>query len=132
LGAREKLLVESLAEILEARPDRVRKHRHGAVPISPQLFVNEAFHLGPLIRGERIDFGQQDRDVGCKSAQAADQFDVVRGKRRIDPHRDQRQARVWQPLRGRIRVVLEDAVEPRRVDETDTAIAFHRGHFQMH
>jgi hypothetical protein len=27
--------------------------------------------------------------------------------------------------------VLEDAIEPRRVDETDTAIAVHRGHFEM-
>ena len=129
--ARQKVLVELLPEILEAGPDRVRKHRHGAVPIPPQLLANEAFDLAPLIRGECIDFGQQDRDVGGKAPQVADQFDVVMRKRRIDSHRDQCQSRVWQPLRGRIRVVLEDAIEPRRVDETDTAIAVHRGHFEM-
>jgi len=50
-GAQEKLLIQLLAQILKAGPDRVRKHRHGAVPIPRQLLVNEALDLGPLIRG---------------------------------------------------------------------------------
>src|ERR1035441_4985947 len=118
--------------MLEARPDRVRKYRDGIIPISCQLRLNELPHLDALIFIQDVNLREKKRDVGGVSAQVSDQLDVVLRERRVDADRDQSQPHVRKPFQGSIRIVLEDALEPRRVDEPNPPVAIHRRKLDAH
>ncbi len=86
---RKKAPVERQAKVFEARSDRIREHRHRAVPVPPKLFLHKIVNLCSLPFLKGVHLREQEGDVRRVATEISDQFNIVLGQGRVNAHRHQ-------------------------------------------
>ncbi len=94
-----------------------------------ELVPDEVLDVGQLACLQDIHLGQKQDDVRGVAAESPDELDVVPGQRRIDTHGDQGQPHVREPIQGGLRVVLQNALETRSIDEANLSKTLERRQF---